>query len=257
MMENGMTPADVMAVTRNNDGWGDGGGSWIWIILVFACLFGGFGNFGGNAERYATTGDVQRGFDTQTLNSKIDALGSNLDARLTGINSGICSSAYENARMVDNAALMTSNGFNQTQMAIMQNGNNIQSDMNCGFDKMAYQLADNRYAQQNCRCEVKQQIMQNRFENAQNTCAITNAIHQEGELTRGLIQTNTMQELRDRIEEKDRLYQAANFQISQLSQTQNIVNSLRPVPQPAYVVSSPYQAACPIYGTAVGAAYAA
>lgn len=255
-MMNDMSVADVAAVTRNNDGWGDGSNSWIWIILVFACLFGGFGNFGGN-ERTATTGDVQRGFDTQTLNSKIDALGTGLDSRLEGINGNMYTSAYENARLIDNAALANANGFNQTQMAIMQNGNGIQSSLTTGFDNMAYQMAQNRYAQQECCCETKQEIMQNRYENAQNTTAITNAIHQEGELTRGLIQANTVQDLRDRLEEKDRLYQAANFQISQVSQTQNIVNSLRPYPVAAYLTASPYQTVYPYYGTTVGTAYTA
>lgn len=255
-MMNDMSVADVAAVTRNNDGWGDGSNSWIWIILVFACLFGGFGNFGGN-ERTSTTGDVQRGFDTQTLNSKIDALGTGLDSRLEGINGNMYTSAYENARLIDNAALANANGFNQTQMAIMQNGNGIQSSLTTGFDNMAYQMAQNRYAQQECCCETKQEIMQNRYENAQNTTAITNAIHQEGELTRGLIQANTVQDLRDRLEEKDRLYQAANFQISQVSQTQNIVNSLRPTPLPAYLTASPYQTFYPYYGTTVGTAYTA
>lgn len=251
MMNDGFSAADIAAVTNSNrNGWGDGYG-WIWIILIFAIFGNGFWG-GGNGDRYATTGDVQRGFDTQTLNSKIDALGANLNGRLEGINSGICSSAYENARMIDNAALANANGFNQTQMAIMQNGNNIVAGLNGGFDRMGYQMAENRYAQQSCCCETNRNIDSVKFEAAQNTCAITNAMHQEAEATRALIQANTMQNLRDKLEEKDRLYQAANFQISQLSQTRNIIDTLRPVPQPSYIVSSPYQAFMPYYGTAVG-----
>ena len=37
--------------------------------------------------------------------------------------------------------------------------------------------------------------------------------------------------------------QSAQFQLSQLSQTDNIVNRLMPVPKPAYLTCSPYAAA--------------
>lgn len=37
--------------------------------------------------------------------------------------------------------------------------------------------------------------------------------------------------------------QSAQLQISQLSQTSNIVNTLRPTPIPAYINCSPYQSA--------------
>ena len=48
-----------------------------------------------------------------------------------------------------------------------------------------------------------------------NTCEVTTAIHAEGEATRALITQNTIQELRDKLEDRDRALQAANFQISQ------------------------------------------
>lgn len=51
-----------------------------------------------------------------------------------------------------------------------------------------------------------------------------------------------MQDLRDRLADRDRDLQAANFQLSQLSQTSNIIGTLRPFPIPAYVTCSPYQA---------------
>jgi len=44
-----------------------------------------------------------------------------------------------------------------------------------------------------------------------------------------------------KLADKDRDLQSANFQLSQLSQTANIVGTLRPFPQPAYITASPYQ----------------
>jgi hypothetical protein len=80
-----------------------------------------------------------------------------------------------------------------------------------GFDTVNQNLADNRYSMQSCCCDVKQNILENRYAAAQNTCDITNAIHQEGEATRALINSNTMQDLRDRLEAKNTELLGANF----------------------------------------------
>ena len=51
-----------------------------------------------------------------------------------------------------------------------------------------------------------------------------------------------MQELRDKLADRDRDLQTANFQLSQQAQTANLIGTLRPMPIPAYPVCSPYQA---------------
>lgn len=71
-------------------------------------------------------------------------------------------------------------------------------------------------------------------------CDLKTAIHAEGEATRALIQSNTIQDLRDRVQEKDNLLQAANLTIQNNAQTRTIVDSLLPTPRPAYMVQSPY-----------------
>ena len=76
------------------------------------------------------------------------------------------------------------------------------------------------------------------------------AIHAEGEATRGLIQANTIQDLRDKVNERDRELQSAQFQISQVAQTRSLVEQLRPSPIPAYLTCSPYFA----YNNACGCA---
>lgn len=57
-----------------------------------------------------------------------------------------------------------------------------------------------------------------------------------------------MQNLRDRLEAKDRDLLTANFQLSQQAQTANIIDSVRPVSRPAYITCSPYEAAPFPYG---------
>lgn len=224
---NGIVP--VMDVNHGyGDSYGCGGGMWfMWIIVLFA-LMGGWGNgFGrgyGNGPGL-TQVEMQQGFDTQSVLRKLD-----------GIQNGLCDGFYaQNTTML--------NGFN-----------GVQRDLCQGFASVNASIAENRYAAQQCCCETNRNIDAVRAENYKNTCEITNAIHAEGEATRALINHNVMQDLRDKLADRDRDLQSANFQLSQLSQTANIVSTLRPFPQPAYITCSPYQAASTVYGCNNGCA---
>lgn len=219
MEGSGIVP--VMDVNRNGYGYGDGfgcGGGWfMWIIVLFA-LMGGWGNgFGrgyGNGPGL-TQVELQQGFDTQSVLRKLD-----------GIQNGLCDGFYAQ-----------NNAINGVQREVLESRYNLGS-----------QIAENRYAAQQCCCEQLRASDAIRHENAQNTCSIVNAVREQGELTRALINNNTMQNLRDKLADKDRDLQSANFQLSQLSQTANIIGTLRPFPQPAYITCSPYQAASTVYG---------
>ena len=52
-----------------------------------------------------------------------------------------------------------------------------------------------------------------------------------------------MQDLRDRLEARDRDILARDFQLSQLSQSTALLNELRPCAKPAYITCSPYTTA--------------
>ena len=91
-----------------------------------------------------------------------------------------------------------------------------------------------------CCCGINRNIDAVRYENAQNTCTITSAIHAEGEATRALINANAMQELRDKLEARDRDVMVRDFQLSQLAQNAALIGELRPVARPAYITCSPY-----------------
>lgn len=56
-----------------------------------------------------------------------------------------------------------------------------------------------------------------------NTCAIKNAIHEDGNATRALINANTMQELRERLS-------VAENAIANANQTAQIISAIRPYP---------------------------
>ncbi len=61
-MENGLSAADVALL--NNDGMGGWNGM-IWLFAILALMGGGFGGFGNANNQYATSAEVQRGFDAQ------------------------------------------------------------------------------------------------------------------------------------------------------------------------------------------------
>ena len=82
-----------------------------------------------------------------------------------------------------------------------------------------------------------------RFDMSKGFCEVSNAIHAEGEATRALINANTIQELRDRLEARDRDLLTANFQLSQQAQNAYLINEIRPCARPAYITCSPYTTA--------------
>ena len=204
-MNEGLSAGDILALTKNNEN-----GMWDnpFIYLVWLAVLGGgnglFGNRGDAAVQGAITrSDLFEGFNNQDVNGQ-----------LRGITNGICDGFY-----VINSGLK--DGFYATQGA----------------------LAENRFSAEKCCCETNRNIDAVRYEGAQNTCAITNAIHAEGEATRALINANTMQELRDRLEARDRDIMVRDFQLSQLAQTSSLVSELRPCAKPAYITCSPYTTA--------------
>jgi hypothetical protein len=188
---NGLSVADAMALANGRDGDGLFGGGTsggiLALIIIFVLLFGtgsGFG-FGGNGA-VATQADIQRGFDTRTIVSKLD-----------GITNGICDASYANANLINNVRFDTMQGFNSVNQGIANLG----------------------YEQQNCCCTTNRNIDSLKYENAQNTCAIVNAIHADGEATRALMQANTVQELRDKLQERDNT-------ISNFMQSQGLLTAL-------------------------------
>ena len=210
----GITPVMNVGTPAANygDGWGGGCGAWLmWVIVIFAMMGGGWGGFGNRAG--LTQAEMQQGFNHQ------DEMG-----QLRGVSYGLADSTFAlNTTMLQGQA-----GLEKT---VMQ-----------GNYSLGSQLAENRFAQQQCCCETNRNIDSVRAENYRNTCELKTALHEEAEKTRGLMLANQIQELRDKLADRDRDLQSANFNLSQVMQSAALVNQLRPFPQPAYITASPYQA---------------
>lgn len=125
--ENGLSAADVAAVTGNNGGFGNWGDGSFWIIVLFLfALMGnwggnGFGNGGGGAMPYVINNDVQRGFDQSAIMNGITGLG-------TATTNGFANAEISRCNAQTN--LLQTLAANQA--ATMQSFNNIGSSFqNC------------------------------------------------------------------------------------------------------------------------------
>lgn len=229
--------ADIAAVTRNNDGFGDGfGGGW-WVIIILLAIFGGFGNNGWgngmNGGAYGVDASLQRGFDTQTIVSKLD-----------GISNGICSLGYDQLAQMNNLGTQIMQGNFGLQQAL--NADTVSNMQNT--NALSRQLAD-------CCCENRAAIAQVRYDMATDACAIKNEVHQTGDAilqnqTQGFNMLNqTIKdgfcnlEMREMQRENADLRQRLNNcdRDSALQGTASyIINSVRPTPIPAWPVQNPW-----------------
>ena len=116
-----------------------------------------------------------------------------------------------------------------------------------GFYAINNSLKDGFYTTQanikDCCCTTNRNIDAVRFDMSKGFCDVAGAIHAEGEATRALINATTMQELRDKLADKDRDLMTANFQLSQQAQNAYLINEIRPCARPAYLTCSPYTTA--------------
>lgn len=128
--------------------------------------------------------------------------------------------------------------FNSVDNQLRQIGNGIAESTFA----VTNQLNQMQAAQAACCCDTRVGILENRYAGERNTCDVMQAIHADGEATRALINANTMQELRDRLEQSEREKLASQYQLSQNAQSERIINAIRPCPVPSYPSCSPYTA---------------
>ena len=239
----------TMPVMPATGGYGNDGafndGGWLWIIVVFALLFGwgnnGFGGFGGNGGGYvataATQADIQRGFDTQAIVGKLD-----------GITNGLCDGFYA----VNNSMLT---GFNGINTNIMQTGYGIQQAINA--DTVANMQNTNALQAQlaNCCCETREAIQGVNYNMAQNTCALQNTmnsntrdiIDSQNAGTRAILDYLCQDKISTLQAENNDLRMAASqdrqnalLTTAMTAQTNHIIDAVRPTPVPAYPASNLY-----------------
>ena len=125
-------------------------------------------------------------------------------------------------------------GFNNQDVNAQLRG--ITNGLCDGFYAVNNGMKDGFYGIKDAICGTNRNIDSVKYD-------LSNAIHAEGEATRALINANTIQELRDKLEARDREVMVRDFQLSQLAQNQYLVNEIRPCAKPAYITCSPYTTA--------------
>jgi len=229
---NGLSLSDIAAVTKgnNNDGFADGNGWWV-LIILFA-LFGGWGNNGwGNREGpNGSSGGVVDGY---VLASDF----SNIERKIDGVNNGICDGFYAmNTGMLNGFASVQSalcQGFGGVNAAITNQG--YQNQLAAQGINTAIQANTNSIQQQiqQCCCENEKLSMQNNFAAQQYNCNTLQAIDKLGDRIIDYMNSQHTQDLRD---ENFALKLAA----SQQAQNNYLVNQIRPFPIPSYNTCNPW-----------------
>lgn len=238
MMGNeGISVADALALRDGGyggnggfGGWGDGG----WWIIILILLFGaggwGRGGFGGNGAG----GELADAFNFNQL-----------DNGLRGIEQGLCNGFYTSAQQINSVLAALQNcccdtkvqmltGFNGVNQGLCTLGYNVQA----GFNGVTNQIAS-------CCCDLErgQDAIKYEIANVANNLLVAGDKNTD-RIINYLTQTE-MDKLRTEL-------QSAQFQLSQLSQTDNIINRLMPVAKPAYLTCSPYASA---FGLGFGQGY--
>lgn len=136
-------------------------------------------------------------------------------------------------------------------MEVNNDAHSLETAMMGGFNNVANQLMDNRFASQSGFCETNRNLDSIKYENARNTCDIIAAGTANTQRILDTMCEDRIQALRDKINEQSQMLQSAAFQVSQEQQNATLINALRPTPVPAYITASPYQS----YGYGNGAGY--
>lgn len=238
---NGLSLSDIAAVTgknNNGDGFADGNGWWV-LIILFA-LFGGWGNngWGSNRSAGATTGGGA--VDGYVLASDF----SNIERKIDGVNNGLCDGFY-----AMNTGML--NGFASVQSALCQGFSGVNSNItNLGYQNQLAAQGINTAIQANttqglintsnlqqqiqqCCCENEKLNMQSQFAAQQYNCNTMQAIDKLGDRIIDYMSNQQAQNLRD---ENFALKLAA----SQQAQNNYLVNQIRPCPIPAYPACNPW-----------------
>ena len=194
--------SDIRAAVDGNDGFGAGMGGWFWILILF--LFRGWGFGGGQESPLVSEEFIKRD--------------------LFNINQNVSGTAC------------------QTQRDVLEN----RYDMQLGLQNLGAQMSS-------CCCETQKSILESKYDAALQAqamqaqiasccCDIKEAILADGNQTRALIQANTIQDLRDRLNNSQRETDLANSVIQNNAQTPTLLAQINKVPQPAYITCSPYVA---------------
>lgn len=167
--------SDLRAAMGDSNGTFGGGGLLLVVILfLFFVMFrGGWGGNQGDYGQHATAATQQEILYGQHFGQ--------INDRLTNLGNGICSLGYDMQGGIGQLGKEIALGQSGLTQTVMGTGNDL-----------SRQLGD-------CCCENRLAVANLGAQMDRQTCDITTAIKAEGAATRALLQENTIQALRDQI----------------------------------------------------------
>lgn len=233
----GMSPADLAAVTgNNNDGFAGNGAWWIIILFLFAFIGGwnnnGYGRNGsGVGENYTLISDMGQ-----------------MERKIDGVYSGICDSTFALNNTITNGFAAAQNtmtqGFAGLNTGMVQQG----YETRIGIQGIGTQLAD-------CCCKTQQNIKDTqyvigsnvadlKYTIAQGNCNLGNQMQMSTRDITENANANTKAILdflvNDKVSTLQRENDSLRLAASQAAQNSYLIGALRPAPVPAYPVANPY-----------------
>lgn len=226
--------ADSNGGGNNGNGGGFGwGGDWIWAFLIFA-LFGwgnggwggGFGGGSSSTQGALTRGDLCMDMNFQELANGVRNVNDAVSLGFANLNSTICAQQYDTAGLINSMNMANMQNFNSANIVALQNQNALQA-----------QLSD-------CCCQTQRAIDGVNYNMATNTNALQvsmanntrDIIDSQNAGTRAILDYLCQEKISTLQNENQSLRLAA----SQAAQNQYLVNTLRPIAQPAYITCNPY-----------------
>lgn len=209
--ETQMSNAELLALLNSQDDEGMGWNNpffyliFIWLFAMFGGNGFGFGGFGGG---YGAYGAISNDFLFSNLNAGQDAI----RASQIATQNGIASATYDLSNQINAVGQSIGQGLCSTTYELSSKIDAGRYDQALATQQLSRQISDS------C-CATNRNIDALANQVSMDTCAIKEAIFRDGEATRALINANTMQELRDKLN-------AAEMALSNSAQTSAIEQAI-------------------------------
>ena len=209
--ETQMSNAELLALLNSQDDEGMGWNNpffyliFIWLFAMFGGNGFGFGGFGGG---YGAYGAISNDFLFSNLNAGQDAI----RASQIATQNGIASATYDLSNQINAVGQTIGQGLCSTTYELSSKIDAGRYDQALATQQLSRQISDS------C-CATNRNIDALANQVSMDTCAIKEAIFRDGEATRALINANTMQELRDKLN-------AAEMALSNSAQTSAIEQAI-------------------------------
>ncbi len=150
-----MSASDV-ALLQDRDGMmGNNGFFWIFALLLLAGGSFGFGGYGNGRGDFVTQADLTNQLNAQSTQNQLQQLGIQ-----------VANQNYETAQLINNQTNQMLQQNNTNLINAIQGFNTVNQNMSAGFAAIANQLSQLGYHMDQCCCEIKTQMLQNRLDDA-------------------------------------------------------------------------------------------